>query len=47
MVTLCAILANELVCMMHQPILLDASRFLDKNLGRDARVRYIAVGKAE
>ena len=39
--------ADTLVRVMRQPILLDASRFLDKNLGRDVRVHYIAVGKAE
>jgi len=42
-----AIRADDVARWMRQPIVLDASRFLDKNLASDARIRYIAVGKPE
>ncbi|MBI5304096.1 MAG: UDP-glucose/GDP-mannose dehydrogenase family protein [Chloroflexi bacterium] len=41
------LMADDLVRAMRQPIVLDASRFLEKNLGRDTRIRYIAVGKSQ
>jgi len=42
-----AIRTDDVVRWMRQPIVLDVSRFLDKNLSGDARIRYIAVGKPE
>ncbi len=42
-----AIRADEVAQWMRQPIVLDASRFLDKNLGSDSHIRYIAVGKPQ
>jgi hypothetical protein len=37
--------ASDFVERMRQPVVLDPTRFLDDVLGRDSRIRYIAVGK--
>jgi UDPglucose 6-dehydrogenase len=42
-----AISADAIVSPMRTPWVMDANRFLVKTLGADARVRYIAVGKAQ
>lgn len=41
-----ALNADDIVRWMRQPIVLDAARFLEKNLGNDSRIRYISVGRA-
>jgi UDPglucose 6-dehydrogenase len=41
-----AISADSLVGWMKQPIVLDAARFLQKQLGADERIRYVSVGRA-
>jgi UDPglucose 6-dehydrogenase len=38
--------ADELVAVMRQPRILDPGWFLAETLGRDRRIRYIAVGQA-
>ena len=42
-----AIQADDVARWMRQPIVLDAARFLEKNLSNDKRIRYISVGRAE
>ena len=36
--------ADDLITWMQQPIVLDPGRFLEAQLGRDKRIRYLAVG---
>jgi UDPglucose 6-dehydrogenase len=40
-----SIFSNSVVAAMQAPIVLDPNRFLAESLGRDARIRYFAVGK--
>lgn len=40
-----SIKAEDLVKWMQQPIVLDPGRFLEAHLGRDKRIRYLAVGR--
>lgn len=40
-----SITADDLVRCMQQPIVLDPGRFLEANLSRDNRIRYLAVGR--
>jgi len=42
-----ALSADEIVSPMRTPWIVDANRFLEKTLGMDSRIRYIAVGKAQ
>jgi UDPglucose 6-dehydrogenase len=39
-----AVTADDLVRWMERPIALDPGRFLEAQLGRDPRIRYLAVG---
>jgi UDPglucose 6-dehydrogenase len=41
-----AVTAEDLVRWMGQPIVIDAARFLERNLGMDGRIRYLVVGRA-
>jgi len=41
-----SVAADAVVAAMRAAVVLDASRFLDGTLGRDARIRYLSVGKA-
>ncbi len=42
-----SITADDLVRWMQQPVVLDPGRFLESQLGRDKRIRYLAVGGCE
>jgi UDPglucose 6-dehydrogenase len=42
-----ALRADDLVGWMRQPVVLDPGRFLEAQLGRDERIRYLAVGRRE
>lgn len=42
---LAAIRAEDVLALMAQPIVLDASRFLEAQLGSDPRIRYVSVGR--
>ncbi len=39
--------ADSIVAAMKDPLVIDPNRFLHKTLGKDGRIRYITVGKAE
>jgi len=41
-----SLLAEEFVTHLKQPLVFDASGFLEKNLGNDKRIRYFSVGKS-
>lgn len=41
-----SLLAEEFVAHLKQPLVFDASGFLEKNLGNDKRIRYFSVGKS-
>jgi UDPglucose 6-dehydrogenase len=44
---LTALQADDVVRLMAQPVLLDASRFLERQLGGDSRIRYLSVGRGQ
>jgi UDPglucose 6-dehydrogenase len=37
--------ADEIVCSMRSPNIIDANRYLDPTLSTDPRIRYAAVGQ--
>ncbi len=41
-----AISADDVLQWMERPLILDAGRFLQKQLGTDERIRYVSVGRA-
>lgn len=41
-----AVPSESVARAMRQPIVIDASRFLDESIGRDPRFRYLSVGRA-